>query len=438
MNMKSTIVFIFISMTLHSCYGVTLQGSQSLGVELKGVPTDLTCSIEGNLTDASAQRIWLRDGVVIAINDIIMGSQIQRLAIINSNSAMTLRIDPVQLSDAGEYICQLGGPGYMLQQQVQLSVNKLPTTEYSMEGNEVVEGTTVHLASCSAKSSKPAPTIWYEDGDGNKVSTDVEVEVTDSTVDETASYNLPLISTFNRKDHNKELFCKIQHENADDVEAISLGPLDVKFSPTVQLAESGVAGQQLIKMEGEDLAVNCIATGNPAPTVLWQFTANVVNASLLDTVLPGNFFTNDRSDGYVKTLATNSLLFDTGYNSNNGTYTCIASNGIGQAAQVSFDVGVYEIPTTTPAPTTQVATTEFEMLVVGADTAVIAGVIAVAAFVLIVTIVLLMRYFMSHKGEYYTNELKVNDVEDDDDDLDDLPVTEADLLGPKKKTEHFL
>ena len=68
----------------------------------------------------------------------------------------------------------------------------------------------------------------YEDGDGNKVSTDVEVEVTDSTVDETASYNLPLISTFNRKDHNKELFCKIQHENADDVTAISLGPLDVK------------------------------------------------------------------------------------------------------------------------------------------------------------------------------------------------------------------
>ena len=52
------------------------------------------------------------------------------------------------------------------------------------------------------------------------------------------------------------------------------------------------------------------------------------------------------TDGYVKTLATNSLLFDTGYNSNNGTYTCIASNGIGQAAQVSFDVGVYGKKTT--------------------------------------------------------------------------------------------
>ena len=67
-----------------------------------------------------------------------------------------------------------------------------------------------------------------------------------------------------------------------------------------------MAGQQLIKMEGEDLAVNCIATGNPAPTVVWQFTANVVNASLLDTVLPGNFFTNDRS-GRAVTLYKCSL-----------------------------------------------------------------------------------------------------------------------------------
>jgi len=45
-------------------------------------------------------------------------------------------------------------------------------------------------------------------------------------------------------------------------------------------------------------------------------------------------------------------------------------------------------------------------------------------------------------GEYYTNELKAShDVEEasnSDDDDDDLPSTEADLLGEKKRTEHFL
>jgi len=435
---KSILLMLLVVFNLHTCLGVTLKGSQSLGVERSGVPAALTCTIEGNLTDVSAQRMWLRGNKVIAFNEIIMGFNVQRLSVVNTATEMTLFIDPVVLSDAGAYQCQVAGAGYVLQDQVDLSVNKLPTYDHSMEGNQVVEGTTVHLASCSAAGSKPAPIIWYEDGDGNKVSTDAEMEVVPSTSDETANYNLPLISRFDRKDNNKELFCKIQHENADDVELRSLGPLDVKFSPTVRLGESGVAGQQLIKMEGEELAVNCIATGNPAPVVTWQFTANVVNATL-DTVLPSNFFTNDRSDGFVKTVATNSLVYDTGSFSNNGTYTCIAANDIGEPAQISFDIGVYEIPTTTPAPTTPVPTTTFgSMKVVGADTAVIAGVIAVAAFVLIVTIILLMRYFMSHKGEYYTNELKVGDQEDDDDELDNLPVTEADLLGPKKKTEHFL
>lgn len=209
-------------------------------------------------------------------------------------------------------------------------------------------------------------------------------------------------------------------------------------SPTVRLGETGVAGEQLIKMEGEDLAVNCIATGNPAPTVVWQFTSNAENATK-DTTLPPNFFTNDRSgnnegsarfycsgycypfcgliediifycnrfkngkrrlpsasmnekhtisdkliiryhwiswvishiewnslylkmvflikfpplnfsfctlyffytDGYVKTVATNSLKYDSGSMSNNGTYTCIADNGIGNISQISFNVGVY-------------------------------------------------------------------------------------------------
>lgn len=44
-------------------------------------------------------------------------------------------------------------------------------------------------------------------------------------------------------------------------------------------------------------------------------------------------------------------------------------------------------------------------------------------------------------GEYYTNELKAShDVEEasNSDDDDDLPSTEADLLGEKKRTEHFL
>jgi len=446
--MKSVLSMFFVIFNLRSCVGVTLQGSQALGVEGKGVPTELTCKIEGNLTDTNAVRFWLRNNVGFAFNDMITGLDVQRYSVINTPTEMTLRIDPVELADAGAYTCQLAGVGYVLQSQVDLTVNKLPAYSYKMPGNEVIEDTTVHLASCSAAGSKPAPTIWYEDGDGNTVPTDKQVEVVDSTEDETASYSLKLVSRFTRKDHEKLLFCKIQHENADNVEQLELGPLDVKFSPTVRLGETGVAGEQLIKMEGEDLAVNCIATGNPAPTVVWQFTSNAENATK-DTTLPPNFFTNDRSDGYVKTVATNSLKYDSGSMSNNGTYTCIADNGIGNISQISFNVGVYEIPTTTPAPTTpeptpepttqpQVPSTTFHMQVVGADTAVIAGVIAVAAFVLIVTIVLLMRYFMSHKGEYYTNELKVGDVEDDDDELDNLPVTEADLLGPKKKTEHFL
>ena len=42
-------------------------------------------------------------------------------------------------------------------------------------------------------------------------------------------------------------------------------------------------------------------------------------------------------------------------------------------------------------------------------------------------------------GEYYTNELKgkedgLNEISEED----DLPTTEEELLGEKKRTEHFL
>jgi len=37
----------------------------------------------------------------------------------------------------------------------------------------------------------------------------------------------------------------------------------------------------------------------------------------------------------------------------------------------------------------------------GPSAAVIAGIVAVAIFVLIVTVILLLRYFMSHKGKFF-------------------------------------
>uniref|UniRef100_H2YV16 Uncharacterized protein n=1 Tax=Ciona savignyi TaxID=51511 RepID=H2YV16_CIOSA len=136
---------------------------------------------------------------------------------------------------------------------------------------------------------------------------------------------------------------------------------------------------------------------------------------------------------------------------NNGTYTCTVSNGLGSPVFVSFHLSVHEKPTTTAAPTTPVSTHGEELYPeatkplprqAGADAAVIGGVVAVAVFVLIVTIILLLRYFMSHKGEYYTNELKASDdarVENNlHDDDDDVEGGEEEPLEGRKRTEHFL
>jgi len=41
-------------------------------------------------------------------------------------------------------------------------------------------------------------------------------------------------------------------------------------------------------------------------------------------------------------------------------------------------------------------------------------------------------------GEYYTNELKSGEGGRDELSEEDLPTTEEELLGEKKRTEHFL
>nr|XP_055172316.1 glycophorin-C [Nyctereutes procyonoides] len=73
----------------------------------------------------------------------------------------------------------------------------------------------------------------------------------------------------------------------------------------------------------------------------------------------------------------------------------------------------------------------------GANIAVIAGVIAAIAFVLICLLIFMLRYMYRHKGTYYTNEAKGTEfAESADTALQDDPSLQD--TGDNSRKEYFI
>ncbi|CAK8677757.1 unnamed protein product [Clavelina lepadiformis] len=416
------------------------------------IPAVLECHIfdpDGEIDpEAKAYYSWLSpDNTLVTFNENVLVQERLQPEIQEQDGMRIsrLKIDPVQLSDQGAYTCQFSSSGITLtsneaESSPILLVNQLPELSVERDEEQVIEGSLTRIATCHGSLSKPAPEMWFEDSNGNRIDSEDAVETKDCE-NGLKNSTLYLTKRFTRSDNNLRYFCKVKHVN-HTVYNLDVGGVNVLYSPTATLEDESLSsvGVNIIEA-GEQFSAKCLATGNPPPDVVWTFTPDPMPidpnstkpAPPNDGSLPNNFIILEDQ----VTIVTNALV-----TTNNGTFECGASNELGSPAAVSFKLGVFVIPTT-PAPTTAETPTQPLPREAGADAAVIGGVVAVAVFILIVTVILLLRYFMSHKGEYYTHELKPSDEErpvevSDYSDDDDFPRTESDLLGEKKRTEHFL
>ncbi|XP_076800641.1 neural cell adhesion molecule 1-like [Clavelina lepadiformis] len=265
---------------------------------------------------------------------------------------LTLTINPVKLSDQGQYTCGLFIPIsiFLEDARITLNVNQLPNISIKRIKKQAKEATLTKVATCYANLSKPPPEMWFEDSNGKKINSENEVETKDCGNGLTNS-TLYLTKRFTRSDNDLNYFCKVKHVN-HTVYTRDLGSVEVLYPPTVTLEDESLSSAEVnIIKAGERFSAKCLATGNPPPDVVWTFTPDPMPndpkskkpASTNDGSLPSNFILEDK----VK-ITANALA-----STNNGTFKCQASNQIGSPASVSFKLGVFVKSTaTTPAPTT--------------------------------------------------------------------------------------
>nr|CAB3227412.1 cell adhesion molecule 2 [Phallusia mammillata] len=463
-TMKFLTLVLLLIAPLKVAEALLLEGRNATAVLASTTKSKVTleCDISGAKQDASLTKIWyMPDKKLLALNDIIAkDSMIDRVEVINidKRDKMSLEISSVQLSDEGIYTCDLGDN--TPESYSALIVNKIPDVSLNQYYEPVVENSVAVVATCFANLSKPLPEIWFVDSQNKRVENFAEVNNLPQKDGDPPSISLDLKKTFTQSDDGVTYTCMVEHE--DLTLSVPTGPVNVHYHATAVFVNSELEDSLQELQEDENFEATCTGTGNPAPQIKWTFQPDVQVTSTPASDdyeasekppaaeptddLPSNFILTGSGNKIVST----SLKTTSDDVTNNGTFYCTASNGIGSPSVISFRLAVFDKPTTPPPPTTQAKdrghgsafadpTTTMGPTV---DAAVIGGVVAVAVFVLIVTIIILLRYFMAHKGEYYTNELKANtdDVEEAslEDDDDDLPTTEAELLGEKKRREHFL
>jgi len=380
--------------------------------------------------DVEANMFYIQYGVnnsLIFFGTIPAQVDVERYSNTFENGTSTIVIDPVVLSDAGVYRCmQNGDLSGSKTKRTNLVVNKIPDYSSEIVTNVVKSGDAASVASCSALNSKPASTITFEDENGVVVeSLEEEIVLTDSNTS-LSNTTKSLTLNWDTSLAGKSYYCVINHASVPEpMKRELVSDINVLYEPTIEISVENTT-----LPAGSYFSASCQTDGNPKPELSWTFTSDGG-----DSLKPDNFVTELNRDGKLL-LSADSLL-----TSNNGTWVCRAKESEHYpAVETSFSLSVYELPTTTPVTTTTSTNTEVQTSpsTGGMNPVLIAVLVAAICFVCIVALIALLRHFVTHKGEYYTNESKQTEsmqgeaqVDSDDETLD------GELLQ-SRKPEHFV
>jgi len=198
-------------------------------------------------------------------------------------------------------------------------IETIPTTV------NVAEGSTIRLQ-CDVKHeldeagqvkngliSSKITVMWYKDSETNMLTLDTRVTNSDRriTVDKTETGSTLRIGGATMADKG-DYICKI-----GTIELPEIKHKVVIGSPPNIVMEK--AKETITVSKGDDVTLNCEASGKPTPTVQWK---------RLRKTLP---------DG-KESMAASTLTFSGVSRKHEGTYVCLASNGFGQDATARIKV----------------------------------------------------------------------------------------------------
>lgn len=426
-----------------------LQGGQAQSpltqnvTAVEGGTAMLTCRVDHNdntslqWSNPAQQTLYFDDKKALRDN---------RIELVRSSwHELSINISDITLSDEGQYTCSLFTMPVKTAKAF-LTVLAVPQTPViSGFKGPVNEGDAVELT-CTTTGSKPAAHLrWYKgDAEIHDVPLSQEPELRGKTYTVRSTLRLQV----HRDDDGVGVRCSVDHESLRAAPHVATQRLDIQYIPSVRIALS-----RDFAREGDELRMDCQATGNPVPeAVKWKKDG----AELPDPermVVDGNV-----------------LVISALNKTDNGTYHCEAANTMGHDS-AEYKLYVYDAPMALPPmarPLPSLATRAIPVTIAaaaaagstarasptpsaptgrgqdlsalagqsGPDHAVIGGVVAVVVFITLCLIIVLGRYLARHKGTYLTNEAK--GAEDAPDADTAIINAEGSQANAEEKKEYFI
>ncbi|XP_022603168.1 hemicentin-1 [Seriola dumerili] len=209
----------------------------------------------------------------------------------------SLQISKASVSDSGTYICVAQNPAGTALGKTKLKVQVPPVISSENQKYLAPVDSSVTLQ-CQADGSPPPSVTWHKDGQPLKESVRQRVLSSGS-----------LQIAFIQPSDTGRYTCTA---------ANAAGTVNLEMSLTVQIPPSIRGGEQEVAVvENSQAQLVCVVEGVPHPSLSWEKDGNPVS----------------ESTGEYTVLPSGELVIDIAQPDDAGSYTCIATNAVGQDSQ---------------------------------------------------------------------------------------------------------
>uniref|UniRef100_T1JP64 Down syndrome cell adhesion molecule n=1 Tax=Strigamia maritima TaxID=126957 RepID=T1JP64_STRMM len=245
---------------------------------------------------------WLKNGFELNMNDKISSSKVDEYSSI-------LKIEHIQISDAGNYTCVAINSAATASHTAQLTVHVPPKlVPFTFQDEFLSEGMLVRVSCVVSRGDLPLSISWLKDGE--KLATELAISI--RKFDEYSSVMSIDPVTIN---HAGNYTCTAQNHAGV---ATHTAQLTVRVPPKWVIEQEDV-----VTSTGKTLFLHCQAEGFPLPIISWEKAASTAD---LANRKSEQVETTDSDN--IQIHSNGTLTFLNIQRSDEGLYICIANNGI--------------------------------------------------------------------------------------------------------------
>ncbi|KAG8172827.1 hypothetical protein JTE90_022929 [Oedothorax gibbosus] len=235
------------------------------------------------------------------------------------------QISPVLYENAGLYECIAdNGIQPKIRTNFSLTIRDVPEIQKFNFQDDAIEGKRISVTCLLTSKSDPVSFTWYKNG--KEISSDPNLIIKNDN-----EFSVMILDPVRLED-NANYSCKATniHGSIQHTAYLQVKVTNVFFKAPPKWLQTP---KDIISTIGENLSFMCNASGSPKPKIQWKKIKDKNNVPILVTAL-------------IKTLDESSNLFKIPAVSyeDDGTYECIADNGIIPALHINFSIIVRDVP----------------------------------------------------------------------------------------------